>query len=132
MTMREWLIGTGIAVVAFLGMLHVIQIIPVLFLAGLGAMLWVVLDRRNAQSPAGRDVSVRPNVSFDEIGGQESAKRELMEALDFLRYRDRIAQLGIRPIKGILLTGPPGTGKTLMAKAAATYTDSVFLSASGS
>jgi len=132
MTMREWLIGTGIAVVAFLGMLHVIQIIPVLFLAGLGAMLWVVLDRRNAQSPAGRDVAVRPNVSFDEIGGQESAKRELMEALDFLRYRDRIAQLGIRPIKGILLTGPPGTGKTLMAKAAATYTDSVFLSASGS
>jgi len=132
MTMREWLIGTGIAVLAFLGMLHVIQIIPVLFLAGLGAMLWVVLDRRNAQSPAGRDVSARPNVSFDEIGGQESAKRELMEALDFLRYRDRIAQLGIRPIKGILLTGPPGTGKTLMAKAAATYTDSVFLSASGS
>ncbi|WP_206830447.1 ATP-dependent metallopeptidase FtsH/Yme1/Tma family protein [Alicyclobacillus fructus] len=132
MTMREWLIGTGIAVVAFLGMLHVIQIIPVLFLAGLGAMLWIVLDRRNAQSPAGRDVSARPNVSFDEIGGQETAKRELMEALDFLRYRDRIAQLGIRPIKGILLTGPPGTGKTLMAKAAATYTDSVFLSASGS
>ena len=132
MTMREWLIGTGIAVLAFLGMLHVIQIIPVLFLAGLGAMLWVVLDRRNAQSPAGRDVSARPSVSFDEIGGQESAKRELMEALDFLRYRDRIAQLGIRPIKGILLTGPPGTGKTLMAKAAATYTDSVFLSASGS
>ncbi|SIS96961.1 ATP-dependent metallopeptidase FtsH/Yme1/Tma family protein [Alicyclobacillus vulcanalis] len=132
MTMREWFIGTGIAVLVFLSMLHVIQLIPVLFLAGLGAMLWVVLDRRNTQSPAGRDVAVRPQVSFDEIGGQESAKRELMEALDFLRYRDRIAQLGIRPIKGILLTGPPGTGKTLMAKAAATYTDSVFLSASGS
>ncbi|MCL6508692.1 MAG: AAA family ATPase, partial [Bryobacteraceae bacterium] len=75
---------------------------------------------------------MRLRVSFDEIGGQEHAKRELMEALDFLKYRDKIKALGIRPLKGILLTGPPGTGKTLMAKAAATYTDSIFLSASGS
>ncbi|WP_407945755.1 AAA family ATPase [Paenibacillus puerhi] len=71
-------------------------------------------------------------MTFEDIGGQDRAKRELKEALDFLiRYED-IKRLGIRPLKGILLTGPPGTGKTLMAKAAAHYTNSVFMAASGS
>ncbi|TGU58700.1 AAA family ATPase, partial [Mesorhizobium sp. M00.F.Ca.ET.186.01.1.1] len=59
-------------------------------------------------------------------------KKELKESLDFLVYKDKIEQYGIRPIKGVLLTGPPGTGKTLMAKAAANYTNSAFVAASGS
>lgn len=71
-------------------------------------------------------------LSFDDIGGQESAKRELREALDFIVQRDEVRRFGIRPLRGVLLTGPPGTGKTLLAKAAATYTRSVFLPASGS
>lgn len=71
-------------------------------------------------------------LSFDEIGGQEMARRELKEALDFLVNGDNLKHYGIRPLKGILLTGPPGTGKTLLAKASAHYTDSVFLYASGS
>ncbi|MFD1674442.1 AAA family ATPase [Alicyclobacillus fodiniaquatilis] len=131
MLMKEWLIGVAIAVIAFLGILR-INILPILFLVGLGVLLWVMMDRRTATSPASRDAPVRHSISFDQIGGQETAKHELREALDFLRHRDRIKALGIRPLKGILLSGPPGTGKTLMAKAAATYTDSVFLSASGS
>ncbi len=71
-------------------------------------------------------------VTFDDIGGQDMAKREFLEALAFLKETRQTEVLGIRPIKGVLLSGPPGTGKTLMAKAAATYTDSVFVSASGS
>ncbi|WP_372814461.1 MULTISPECIES: AAA family ATPase [Paenibacillus] len=71
-------------------------------------------------------------MTFDDIGGQERAKRELKEALDFIIRHEDIKKLGIRPLKGILLTGPPGTGKTLMAKAAAHYTNSVFMAASGS
>jgi cell division protease FtsH len=71
-------------------------------------------------------------ISFDEIGGQERAKNELKEALDFLIKRNELEKYGIRPLKGILLTGPPGTGKTLMAKAAAHYTDSIFIPVSGS
>lgn len=71
-------------------------------------------------------------VTFKDIGGQEVAKRELVEALNFLKEEKEIKKLGIRPLKGILLSGPPGTGKTLMAKAAAYYTDSVFLASSGS
>lgn len=70
--------------------------------------------------------------TFAEIGGLERVKKELTEALDFLIHREDFATFGIRPIKGILLDGPPGTGKTLLAKAAASYTDSVFVAASGS
>jgi len=70
--------------------------------------------------------------TFEQIGGQDHAKQELMEALDFLIYREDINKRGIRMLKGILLTGPPGTGKTMLAKAAAQYTDSAFVGASGS
>ncbi|CAM5791594.1 MULTISPECIES: AAA family ATPase [Brevibacillus] len=79
-----------------------------------------------------KNVVPKSNVQFAEIGGQERAKNELKEALDFLKHKDQIAQYGIRPLKGVLLTGPPGTGKTLMAKAAANYTNSAFVAASGS
>ncbi|MTI94500.1 MAG: AAA family ATPase [Firmicutes bacterium] len=69
--------------------------------------------------------------SFDSIGGQNSAKREVIEALELL-VASHANKLGVRPLGGILLEGPPGTGKTLMARAAASYTDSVFVSAAGS
>ncbi|GGJ07269.1 vesicle-fusing ATPase [Alicyclobacillus cellulosilyticus] len=128
---KEWVIGVGVAVLIFLLILGY-NVLPLFFLVALSVALWVMLDRRSMIPPAHREPAVRHPVTFDQIGGQEHAKRELMEALDFLRYRDKIKALGIRPLKGILLTGPPGTGKTLMAKAAATYTDSVFLAASGS
>lgn len=71
-------------------------------------------------------------VAFEDVGGHRSAKEELREALEFLATPEDSLSLGIRPLKGILLSGPPGTGKTLLAKAAATFTDSVFVSASGS
>lgn len=128
---KEWVIGVGVAVAVFLG-IQGINVLPLFFLAGLSVVLWYMLDKRSAAPAVAREAPVKHQISFEQIGGQEHAKRELMEALDFLRYRDRLKLLGIRPLKGILLTGPPGTGKTLMAKAAATYTDSVFLSASGS
>jgi cell division protease FtsH len=128
---KEWLIGIGVAVLIFLAVLK-INIMPFIILAALSIFLWMMMDRKSAVSTASNSPPVKHQISFEQIGGQENAKRELMEALDFLRYRERIKSLGIRPLKGILLTGPPGTGKTLMAKAAATYTDSVFISASGS
>jgi len=72
------------------------------------------------------------NFNFDDIGGLETPKQELKEALKFLIKSNLVNKMGIRPIKGILLTGPPGTGKTLLAKAAAGYSDAVFIATSGS
>ncbi|MBO8170756.1 MAG: AAA family ATPase [Bacillaceae bacterium] len=74
----------------------------------------------------------KTDITFEAIGGQKRAKQELKEALDFLIRQDDTKKYGIRPLKGILLAGPPGTGKTLMAKAAANYTNSAFVAASGS
>lgn len=82
--------------------------------------------------PVGVQVTPSLDVSFDDIGGQEAAKRELLEALQFIKDPERFRRLGIRPLRGIMLAGPPGTGKTLLAKAAANYCGSAFLAASGS
>lgn len=103
----------------------------------LGALVYFLLSQGGhlkgiGKKKAGAALSERPNVTFQDVGGQSVAKRELVEALEFLKNGEKARELGIRPLKGILLTGPPGTGKTLLAKAAANYTDSVFLSASGS
>ena len=60
-----------------------------------------------------------PKVTFDDVAGQENAKREVAELLEFLRNPERYNRLGAEVPHGILLEGPPGTGKTLMAKALA-------------
>lgn len=132
---REIGLGLAIALVAFLT-LQGVNVLPLLlvgalvvFLARTGALPG--LDRRFLTFVGGAQGGI-PTVTFDDVGGQAAAKKELLEALDFLTHHDRVRELGIRPLKGILLTGPPGTGKTLLAKAAANYTNSVFLAASGS
>ncbi|HHW18129.1 MAG TPA: AAA family ATPase [Firmicutes bacterium] len=130
---NELIVGVSMGVLAFLG-LRGYNVFPILLLAALGYFLFASggqlrdIGRRKVGVVAGES----PGVTFHDIGGQTVAKRELTEALEFLRNYDRARQLGIRPLKGILLSGPPGTGKTLLAKAAANYTDSVFISASGS
>lgn len=135
---KEVAAGAGLAIAA-LALLSGVDfsffLLPLSMLA-LGAL---VLQGRGSLSPRFNvnavgtgDNSSIPKVTFDDIGGQEMAKREFLEALAFLKESERTSRLGIRPLKGVLLTGPPGTGKTLMAKAAANYTGSVFLAASGS
>jgi cell division protease FtsH len=73
-----------------------------------------------------------PNVRFDDVAGQENAKREVAELIDFLRDPERFAQLGAEVPRGVLLMGPPGTGKTLMARALAGEAGVPFYSISGS
>lgn len=131
---KEILIGAIPVLIAFLYFVGV-NIIPVVFMLGiLGTFIYMTVARNGISAGSQKKTRGRsPSfLTFDDIGGQDRAKRELQEALDFLIRHEDIKQLGIRPLKGILLTGPPGTGKTLMAKAAAHYTNSVFLAASGS
>jgi vesicle-fusing ATPase len=132
---QELWIGAGAGVLVFLFWIGV-DLTPLLLLCGVLFLLYLFTQGklgRNVEVAGSQTITrVDTGVKFDDIGGQEVAKRELLEALDFVRDQLMIRQLGIRPLKGILLTGPPGTGKTLLAKAAANYTDSVFVSASGS
>ncbi|WP_280588128.1 AAA family ATPase, partial [Halorubrum sp. Boch-26] len=80
-----------------------------------------------------RDVAVEfPSVSWDEVGGLEAAKREIVRAVYWpLEYADRFERAGIEPPSGVLLYGPPGTGKTLLARAAASLSDANFISVNG-
>jgi len=71
-------------------------------------------------------------VTFQDVAGQDEAKEELKEIINFLKYPERYQAIGGRLPKGILLVGPPGTGKTLLAKAVAGEAHVPFLSISGS
>lgn len=129
---KEIGIGAALGLMAFLAYQGV-SLMPIVFMAGLLAVVYFTsparqMTRRVAVSQPTQLVTVR----FEDIGGQEPAKKELLEALDFINGQEAVLRMGIRPLKGILLSGPPGTGKTLLAKASATYTGSVFLAASGS
>jgi len=80
-----------------------------------------------------REVTVEfPAVGWDDVGGLEPAKRELVRAVYWpLEYADRFAEMGIDPPSGVLLHGPPGTGKTLLARAAASLSDANFIPVNG-
>ena len=73
-----------------------------------------------------------PDVTFDDMAGQKSAKQEVTEIVEFLKHPDQFRQLGAEMPRGILLMGPPGTGKTLMARALAGEAGVRFYSISGS
>ena len=80
-----------------------------------------------------REVTVEvPNIKWSDIGGLESVKSELREAVELpLLKPDVFKRLGIRAPKGFLLYGPPGTGKTLLAKAVANESNANFISVKG-
>ena len=73
-----------------------------------------------------------PDVTFNDMAGQESAKREVTELVEFLKHPTQFRALGAEMPRGVLLMGPPGTGKTLMARALAGEAGVRFYSISGS
>ncbi|MFB6304839.1 MAG: AAA family ATPase [Haloferacaceae archaeon] len=89
---------------------------------------------RDAVAPSamsGFRVSV-PELTYDDVGGLEDAKRELVRAVEWpLRHPDLFERFGTAPTRGLLLYGPPGTGKTLLARAVASATDANFISVNG-
>ncbi len=72
------------------------------------------------------------DITFKDVAGQEGAKQEVQEIVEFLKNTKKYTDLGGKIPKGALLVGPPGTGKTLLAKAVAGEAGVPFFSMSGS
>jgi cell division protease FtsH len=71
-------------------------------------------------------------VTFNDVAGEDEAKTELEEIVEFLKQPEKYTKIGAVIPKGVLLVGPPGTGKTLLAKAIAGEAGVPFFSISGS
>ena len=106
-------------------------LLPWLVLFGLYFWFWNRMQKNVMGRFGGRDVGdflsgsaskeekgVKP-VTFDDVAGQDNAKKEVSELVAFLRDPERYHRLGAEPPRGVLLMGPPGTGKTLLARALA-------------
>ena len=88
---------------------------------------------KNVRPSAMREVLVEtPNIKWEDVGGLDSVKQELIEAVEWpLKFPESFIRLGIKPPKGVLLYGPPGTGKTLLAKAVANESEANFIQIKG-
>jgi cell division protease FtsH len=110
-------------------------LISLLFLAlrrsrVLGGGLTPGTELRRFLQSATREATI-PKVRFTDIAGQENAKREVQELVDYLRDPERFQKVGAEVPRGVLLMGPPGTGKTMLAKALAGEAGVPFFSITG-
>ncbi len=102
------------------------------------AQLEVLMDDfmtalKDVEPSAIREVFVEiPDVKWEDVGGHSDLKARLIEAVEWpLKYPEIFAQAGVKPPKGILISGPPGCGKTLIAKAIANESRVNFISVKG-
>ncbi|MCH3917008.1 MAG: ATP-dependent zinc metalloprotease FtsH [Spirochaetia bacterium] len=130
---------TGVAQhVSYVALL--LQLIPWIIFIGFTIMLWKQTSGMNSRMMGGglgknlaKEYKPDENkINFSDVAGQEEAKTELSEVVDFLKHPNRFHAIGAKIPKGVLLVGPPGTGKTLLAKAVAGESGVSFLHTSGS
>lgn len=115
-----------------------VNVLP--FLLIVGFFIWMMRRAQGqvngvfnfGQSRAREYDAQTPRITFDDVAGQDAAKRELVEVVDFLKEPEKYISLGARIPRGVLLVGPPGTGKTLMARAVAGEANVAFYSISAS
>ncbi|HJH32821.1 MAG TPA: AAA family ATPase [Methanosarcinaceae archaeon] len=88
---------------------------------------------KNIEPSALREVFVEiAHVRWDDIGGLDKSKQELIEAVEWpLKYPELFNAVNTKPPRGIMLFGPPGTGKTMLAKAVASESEANFISIKG-
>ena len=114
----------------------------------IGAWLWMSRRAQRMMTPGGagggplggflkrgkrfEKQASREDVTFDDVAGLASAKRDLQEIVQFLEEPERFRKLGGKVPRGVLLVGPPGTGKTLIARAVAGEAGVPFYSISAS
>ncbi|RQG89073.1 AAA family ATPase [Natrarchaeobius halalkaliphilus] len=92
-----------------------------------------VLEAETDARAQSMEITERPSVGYEDIGGIDEQIREVREAVEQpLIEPELFEEVGIDPPSGVLLYGPPGTGKTMLAKAVANKTDATFIKMAGS
>ena len=113
-------------------------VVPILIIVGFLAYMMRQAQSMNNQSMGFGKAKARlygnekKRVTFEDVAGNESAKQDLSEIVDFLKNPKKYEKLGAKIPRGVLLAGEPGTGKTLMARAVAGEAGVPFFSISGS
>ena len=117
-------------------------ILPILLFIGIGQLMSNYMVKKMGGSNAmsfgmGKSnakvyVPSTDGIRFVDVAGEDEAKENLTEIVDYLHSPDRYKEIGASMPKGILLVGPPGTGKTMLAKAVAGEAGVPFFSISGS
>ena len=118
-------------------------ILPIVFFIFLGQMMSKKLQSKAGggsssmmfgmgKSNAKVYIKSSDGIKFSDVAGEDEAKENLAEIVDYLHTPEKYQQIGACMPKGILLVGPPGTGKTLLAKAVAGEASVPFFSISGS
>ena len=116
---------------------YIYNIMPILFM---GMIVWFLFRQNSMQTSRSvqfgksraRHYDGAKKILFSDVAGQEEAKRELAEIVDFLKSPLKFISMGAKIPTGILLVGSPGTGKTLLARAVAGEAGVNFLHISGS
>ena len=118
-------------------------ILPIVIFIAIGQLMSRALMKKLGGGPMGSAmqfgkssakvyIASETGMKFTDVAGEDEAKENLQEVVDFLHNPEKYQEIGAKMPKGVLLVGPPGTGKTLLAKAVAGEAEVPFFSISGS